>query len=50
MDKKILIFEDTGAKNQFIANCETTKDQANDLIGYFEEFQDLRRITTPRIS
>lgn len=46
MDKKNLIFVDTGAKNQFIANCETTKDQANDLIGYFEEFQDLRRITT----
>ena len=46
MDKKILIFEDTGAKNQFIANCETTKDQANDLIGYYETFQDLAVIKT----
>jgi len=26
---KILIFEDTGAKNQFIANCETTAAQAS---------------------
>ena len=41
MDKKILIFEDPGAKNQFIANCETTKDQANDLITLFESFRDL---------
>lgn len=46
MDKKILIFEDTGAKNQFIANCETTKDQANDLINVFESYQDLAEITT----
>lgn len=46
MDKKILIFEDTGAKNQFIANCETTKDQANDLITVFESYQDLAEITT----
>jgi len=46
MDKKILIFEDTGAKNQFIANCETTKDQANDLINVFESYQDLSTITT----
>ena len=44
MDK--LIFEDTGAKNQFIANCETTKDQANDLITLFESFQDLSSVTT----
>ena len=43
---KILIFEDTGAKNQFIANCETTKDQANDLINVFESYQDLAEITT----
>ena len=43
---KILIFEDTGAKNQFIANCETTKDQANDLINVFESYQDLSTITT----
>jgi len=43
---KILIFEDTGAKNQFIANCETTKDQANDLITVFESYQDLAEITT----
>jgi len=43
---KILIFEDTGAKNQFIANCETTKDQANDLITLFELFQDLSSVTT----
>jgi hypothetical protein len=43
---KILIFEDTGAKNQFIANCETTKDQANDLITLFESFQDLSSVTT----
>jgi len=46
MDKKILIFEDNGAKNQFIANCETTKDQANDLITLFESFQDLSSVTT----
>ena len=46
MDKKILIFEDTGAKNQFIANCETTKDQANDLINVIESYQDLAEITT----
>jgi hypothetical protein len=46
MDKKILIFEDTGAKNQFIANCETTAAQANDLIGYYETFQDLAVINT----
>jgi len=46
MDKKILIFEDTGAKNQFIANCETTKDQANDLINLFQSFQDVSEITT----
>ena len=46
MDKKILIFEDPGAKNQFIANCETTKDQANDLITLFESFQDLSSVTT----
>ena len=43
---KILIFEDNGAKNQFIANCETTKDQANDLITLFESFQDLSSVTT----
>jgi len=43
---KILIFEDTGAKNQFIANCETTKDQANDLITVFQSYQDLATITT----
>ena len=43
---KILIFEDNGAKNQFIANCETTKDQANDLITVFESYQDLAEITT----
>jgi len=43
---KILIFEDTGAKNQFIANCETTRDQANDLITLFESFQDLSSVTT----
>ena len=43
---KILIFEDTGAKNQFIANCETTKDQANDLINLFQSFQDVSEITT----
>ena len=46
MDKKILIFEDTGAKNQFIANCETTKDQANDLITVFQAYQDLKEIET----
>lgn len=43
---KILIFEDTGAKNQFIANCETTRDQANDLINVFESYQDLAEIKT----
>ena len=43
---KILIFEDTGAKNQFIANCETTKDQANDLITVFQAYQDLKEIET----
>lgn len=43
---KILIFEDTGAKNQFIANCETTKEQANDLIAVFESYQDLAEIKT----
>lgn len=43
---KILIFEDNGAKNQFIANCETTKDQANDLINVFESYQDLATIET----
>ena len=43
---KILIFEDNGAKNQFITNCETTKDQANDLISVFESYQDLAEITT----
>jgi len=43
---KILIFEDNGAKNQFIANCETTKDQANDLITVFQAYQDLKEIET----
>jgi hypothetical protein len=46
MDKKILIYEDSGQKQTFRLACETTAAQANDLIGYFEEFQDLRRITT----
>jgi hypothetical protein len=46
MDKKILIFEDTGAKNQFIANCETTAAQANDLITVFQAYQDLKEIET----
>ena len=44
MDK--LIFEDTGAKNQFIANCETTAAQANDLITVFQAYQDLKEIET----
>ena len=43
---KVLIYEDTGAKNQFIANCETTKDQANDLITVFQAYQDLKEIET----
>ena len=46
MDKKILIFVDTGAKNQFIANCETTAAQANDLITVFQAYQDLKEIET----
>jgi len=43
---KILIFEDNGAKNQFIANCETTAAQANDLITVFQAYQDLKEIET----
>jgi len=43
---KVLIYLDNGAKNQFIANCETTKDQANDLITLFESVQDLSSVTT----
>lgn len=43
---KVLIYEDTGAKNQFIANCETTAAQANDLITVFQAYQDLKEIET----
>ena len=43
---KLLIYEDNGAKNTFIAACETTKEQAEDLITLFESFQDLSSVTT----
>ena len=43
---KILIFEDNGQKQTFRLACETTKDQANDLINVFESYQDLAEITT----
>ena len=46
MDKKILIYEDSGQKQTFRLACETTKDQANDLIAVFQTFQDLSTITT----
>lgn len=46
MDKKLLIYEDNGQKQTFRLACETTKDQANDLIAVFQSFQDLSEITT----
>lgn len=46
MDKKILIYEDSGQKQTFRLACETTAAQANDLIGYYETFQDLAVINT----
>jgi len=46
MDKKILIYEDSGQKQTFRLACETTKDQANDLIALFQSFQDLKEIET----
>ena len=46
MDKKILIYEDSGQKQTFRLACETTAAQANDLIGYYETFQDLAVIKT----
>lgn len=43
---KLLIYQDNGAKQTFRLACETTAAQANDLIGCFEEFQDLAVINT----
>lgn len=43
---KLLIYEDNGQKQTFRLACETTKDQANDLINVFESYQDLAEITT----
>ena len=43
---KLLIYENTGAKQRFLKEVETVKDQADTLISYFETFQDLRQITT----
>lgn len=46
MDKKILIYEDSGQKQTFRLACETTAAQANDLINLFQSFQDVSEITT----
>ena len=43
---KVLIYEDSGQKQTFRLACETTAAQANDLIGYYETFQDLAVIKT----
>ena len=43
---KVLIYEDSGQKQTFRLACETTAAQANDLIGYYETFQDLAVINT----
>jgi hypothetical protein len=43
---KVLIYEDNGQKQTFRLACETTAAQANDLIGYYETFQDLAVINT----
>jgi hypothetical protein len=46
MDKKILIYEDSGQKQTFRLACETTAAQANDLITMFQAYQDLKEIET----
>ena len=46
MDKKILIYEDSGQKQTFRLACETTAAQANDLITVFQAYQDLKEIET----
>lgn len=46
MNKKILIYEDSGQKQTFRLACETTAAQANDLINLFQSFQDVSEITT----
>lgn len=43
---KLLIYEDNGQKQTFRLACETTKDQANDLIAVFQSYQDLKEIET----
>jgi len=43
---RLLIYEDNGQKQTFRLACETTKDQANDLIAVFQAYQDLATITT----
>lgn len=44
--EKLLIYEDNGQKQTFRLACETTADQANDLINVFQSYQDLATITT----
>lgn len=43
---KLLIYEDNGQKQTFRLACETTKDQANDLLNVFQAYQDLKEIET----